>query len=189
MHCKLTQLYGFPLTGQLSTDCRLGLDPRGPAVMQHVWIVCTLYVHQVSQSVLYVYLNMSVCQSVCLSISLSLSIFIYRSTYLRTYLPIYLSTYLPTYLKTHPSIHLSIYFVKINSTCTRCDCMSLSTFCSLGNCLSHLTQGPCRMYCVHMLYTTGITMYCIYLYFNTVPQIVEEQHCFQTLWKSKRNNC
>ena len=25
----------------------------------------------------------------------------------------------------------------------------------------------------------------IHLYFNTVPQIVEEQHCFQTLWKSK----
>ena len=57
---------------------------------------------------------------------------------------------------------------------------------SLGNCLSHLTQGPCRMYCVHVLYTTGITMYCIYTCtFNTVPQIVEEQHCFQTLWKSK----
>ena len=66
------------------------------------------------------------------------------------------------YLSNYLSIYLSIYLVKINSTCTRCDCMPLSTFALWANCLSHLTQGPCRMYCVQVLYTTGITMYCMY---------------------------
>ena len=33
--------------------------------------------------------------------------------------------------------------------------------------------------CIYIcLYTTGITILYIHLYFNTVPQIVEEQHCF-----------
>ena len=50
------------------------------------------------------------------------------------------------------------YHLKVNSTCTRCIVCHSAPFVLSGQLSqSGLTQGPCRMYCVHVLYTTGIT--------------------------------
>ena len=53
---------------------------------------------------------------------------------------------------------------------------------------SGLTQGPCRMHCICIVHQVSQLLY-IHMYFNTVPQIVEEQHCFQTLWNLKIHCC
>ena len=80
------------------------------------------------------------------------------------------------------SIYLSIYLVKINSTCTRCDCIVTQHLLYSGQ-LSQSLDPRALQHVI--LYTSGITILYTHLYFNTVPQIVEEQHCFQTLWKYK----
>ena len=76
----------------------------------------------------------------------------------------------------HPSIHP----VKINSTCTRCDCIVTQHLLLSGQLSQSLDPRALQNV---ILYTSGITILYIHMYFNTVPQIVEEQHCFQTLWK------
>ena len=134
--------------------------------------------------------NLAITQSIRLSIHSSVYIFICPFIYLPMYLFIHISCLvvhlsicicLPTYhidLLICLSIYLSIYSVKINWTCTRCIVMFSSlTFYSGQLSLSDLTQGPCRMHCIHQV---SQVLY-IHMYFNTVPQIVEEQHCFQTL--------
>ena len=97
---------------------------------------------------------------------------------------IYLSIYLSTYLSIYPSIHPSIDPVKINSTCTRCDCIVTQHLLLSGQLSQSLDPRALQNV---ILYTSGITILFIHMYFNTVPQIVEEQHCFfQTLWKYKK---
>ena len=80
------------------------------------------------------------------------------------------------------SIHPSIHPVKINSTCTRCDCIVTQHLLYSGQLSQSLDPRALQNV---ILYTSGITILFIHMYFNTVPQIVEEQHCFQTLWKYK----
>ena len=72
--------------------------------------------------------------------------------------------------------------VKINSTCTRCDCIVTQHLLYSGQLSQSLDPRALQNV---ILYTSGITILYIHMYFNTVPQIVEEQHCFQTLWKYK----
>ena len=80
------------------------------------------------------------------------------------------------------SIHPSIHSVKINSTCTRCDCIVTQHLLLSGQLSQSLDPRALQNV---ILYTSGITILYIHMYFNTVPQIVEEQHCFQTPWKYK----
>ena len=104
--------------------------------------------------------------------------FIYRSIFeIYTIYLYYLSIYLSIL-----SIYLSIYLVKINSTCTRCDCIVTQHLLYSGQLSQSLDPRALQNV---ILYTSGITILFIHMYFNTVPQIVEEQYCFQTLWKYK----
>ena len=65
--------------------------------------------------------------------------------------------------------------VKINSTCTRCNCIVTQHLLLSGQLSQSLDPRALQNV---ILYTSGITILFIHMYFNTVPQIVEEQHCF-----------
>ena len=130
------------------------------------------------------YAGLQVC--IYLSIYLSVYLSVCLSVYLSICLPVYLSICLSVYLSICLSVYLSIYLVKINSTCTRCDCMSLSTFALSGQLSQSLDPRALQdVLCTCVVHHWYHYVLYIHLYFNTVPQIVEEQHCFQTLWKSK----
>ena len=80
--------------------------------------------------------------------------------------------------------------VKINSTCTRCVVCHSAPFVLPAIVSQSLDPRALQnALCTHVVHHWYHYVLYVHLYFNTVPQIVEEQDCFQTLWKSKRNNC
>ena len=123
---------------------------------------------------IYLHIYLSTYLSISLPNYLSIHLPIYLSIYLPIYLSIYLSTYLPTYLSIYLSCknQLDLYTLY---------CMSLSTFCTLGNCLSvSLTPGPCSDHIVHSCVPQVSHILYIQLYF-TVPQIVRNSIVSNTL--------
>ena len=103
---------------------------------------------------LYLFLSINVIYLSISSIYASIYPSVYRSVDLSINQPINL-----IYLSIS-SIYLSIYPVKINSTCTRCDCIVTQHFYSLGNCLSvTCPKGPAG--CIVYTCCTPLVSLCI----------------------------
>ena len=160
----------------------------------YLLIYLTIYLPKYLPIWLSIYL-LSICLPIWFSIYLSviyLSIYlpIYLSNYLSIYLSISLSISLPIYLPIWLSIYLSIYLSITLSIYLSCkNQLNLYTlYCDVqhsllysGNCLSVTwPKGPAGCIVYAIVYTRYHS-YCIYMYFNTVPQIVGNSIVSNTL--------
>ena len=116
----------------------------------------------------YHYLPLSTIIYLSISIYLSLSIYpsihpsIHLSIHPSIYLSIHLSIYPSIHLSIYPSIHLSIYPVKINSTCTRCDCIVTQHLLYSGQLSQSLDPKALQGCIVYTCCTPLVSLYCIY---------------------------